>query len=253
MAQQTINLGSVANDGTGDTLRAGGTKINANFTELYAATAASQPLDADLTALAAISGVQGDIIYRNATQWARLGAGSSGQLLQSGGAGANPAWATPSGSGSGGAWTLAATWTFSTNVAAVNFTGLAGATDIQVIVQDITQSVSGAALLQVSTDNGSSYFATSGDYKALANDSGISTNTTGGSFWATVATAARSGVVTIFGANVTGLPRYLLNVGNNSAQQRLFTADTANDIDAVRVIPSGGGNITGGSIYVLKR
>jgi hypothetical protein len=35
MAQQTISLGSVANDGTGDTLRAGGTKINANFTELY--------------------------------------------------------------------------------------------------------------------------------------------------------------------------------------------------------------------------
>jgi hypothetical protein len=37
MAQQTINLGTVADDGTGDTLRAGGTKINANFTELYAA------------------------------------------------------------------------------------------------------------------------------------------------------------------------------------------------------------------------
>jgi hypothetical protein len=41
MAQQTINLGTTANDGTGDTLRAGGTKINANFTELYALIAAS--------------------------------------------------------------------------------------------------------------------------------------------------------------------------------------------------------------------
>jgi hypothetical protein len=41
MAQQTIILGTVADDGTGDTLRAGGTKINANFTELYAAIAAS--------------------------------------------------------------------------------------------------------------------------------------------------------------------------------------------------------------------
>lgn len=36
MAQQTINLGTVANDGTGDTLRDGGDKINDNFTELYA-------------------------------------------------------------------------------------------------------------------------------------------------------------------------------------------------------------------------
>jgi Bacteriophage T4 gp9/10-like protein. len=35
MAQQTINLGTVANDGTGDTLRDAGDKINDNFTELY--------------------------------------------------------------------------------------------------------------------------------------------------------------------------------------------------------------------------
>lgn len=36
MAQQTVNLGATANDGSGDSLRAGGLKINANFTELYA-------------------------------------------------------------------------------------------------------------------------------------------------------------------------------------------------------------------------
>lgn len=35
MAQQTINVGTTANDGTGDTLRAAGQKINANFTEVY--------------------------------------------------------------------------------------------------------------------------------------------------------------------------------------------------------------------------
>jgi len=36
MAQQTINIGTVANDGTGDAPRTAATKINANFTELYA-------------------------------------------------------------------------------------------------------------------------------------------------------------------------------------------------------------------------
>jgi hypothetical protein len=36
MAKQTLNKGSSANDGTGDTLRAGAQKINENFTELYA-------------------------------------------------------------------------------------------------------------------------------------------------------------------------------------------------------------------------
>ena len=35
MARQVIGTGTTANDGTGDNLRAGGTKINANFTELY--------------------------------------------------------------------------------------------------------------------------------------------------------------------------------------------------------------------------
>ena len=35
MAKLTINIGSSANDGTGDPLRTAFTKINANFTELY--------------------------------------------------------------------------------------------------------------------------------------------------------------------------------------------------------------------------
>ena len=35
MSQQLINDGTVANDGTGDTLRAAAIKINANFTDVY--------------------------------------------------------------------------------------------------------------------------------------------------------------------------------------------------------------------------
>lgn len=62
MAQQTINLGSAPNDGTGDSLRVGGDKINDNFTELYSG---KQDLDADLTALAALSGTN-TLYYRSA-------------------------------------------------------------------------------------------------------------------------------------------------------------------------------------------
>src|SRR6056300_1736922 len=36
MAQQLINIGVTADDGTGDTIRGAGIKINENFTELYA-------------------------------------------------------------------------------------------------------------------------------------------------------------------------------------------------------------------------
>ena len=35
MAKQLIQLGTTVNDGTGDTLRDGGEKINDNFTEVY--------------------------------------------------------------------------------------------------------------------------------------------------------------------------------------------------------------------------
>lgn len=37
MTKQVLDLGTVANDGTGDTLRAGGDKVNDNFDDLYAA------------------------------------------------------------------------------------------------------------------------------------------------------------------------------------------------------------------------
>jgi len=59
MAKQTITLGTVANDGTGDPLRTAFTKTNANFTELYTSVAALQSSDADLTAIAALSGTSG--------------------------------------------------------------------------------------------------------------------------------------------------------------------------------------------------
>lgn len=39
------------------------------------------------------SDAQGDILYRNATEYTRLGAGTNGQTLTTGGASANPAWA----------------------------------------------------------------------------------------------------------------------------------------------------------------
>ena len=38
MAQQSVSIGSAANDGTGDPLRTAFNKINANFTELYGTT-----------------------------------------------------------------------------------------------------------------------------------------------------------------------------------------------------------------------
>ena len=46
-----------------------------------------------------IATVQGDILYRNASSWVALAPGTSGQVLATGGAAANPAWQTVSGTG----------------------------------------------------------------------------------------------------------------------------------------------------------
>ena len=45
---------------------------------------------------------QGDILYRGASGWTVLSPGTSGYVLQTGGAAANPSWVTPGGGGSGG-------------------------------------------------------------------------------------------------------------------------------------------------------
>lgn len=45
MTQQVINIGASANDGTGDPLRQAFTKINNNFSELYARGAAGSNFD----------------------------------------------------------------------------------------------------------------------------------------------------------------------------------------------------------------
>lgn len=45
MAQQIVNLGTAANDGTGDPLRTAFNKINQNFSELYSTGAAGANFD----------------------------------------------------------------------------------------------------------------------------------------------------------------------------------------------------------------
>jgi hypothetical protein len=58
-----------------------------------------QAYDADLAALAGLSGVEGDIIYRDASQWQRLPKGSANQLLRINAGATAPEWATISSSG----------------------------------------------------------------------------------------------------------------------------------------------------------
>lgn len=60
MAKQTINIGSSPNDGTGDTIRTVGTKINDNFTELYTTFGDGSNLSA--TSNIDLSAIDSDIV-----------------------------------------------------------------------------------------------------------------------------------------------------------------------------------------------
>lgn len=60
MARQEIYIGSAGNDGTGDTLRSGGKKINDNFSELYQDVAAMQLLVADSSGGVNLEGITFD-------------------------------------------------------------------------------------------------------------------------------------------------------------------------------------------------
>lgn len=81
----TISLAAIANQ-----------RVLANVSGGSAA-----PTPTSLSALldACAGSAQGDVLYRNVSGWVVLAPGTSGQLLSTGGAAANPSWVTASGTG----------------------------------------------------------------------------------------------------------------------------------------------------------
>ena len=65
MAKQSLGLGSSANDNTGDTLRAGGDKINDNFNEIYSALGNGSTLQVNTT-----NPATGQVLRYNGSQFA---------------------------------------------------------------------------------------------------------------------------------------------------------------------------------------
>lgn len=144
-----------------------------------------------------------------------------------------------------------ASWTWSTNVTEVAFTGLDDASEVLVYAHGVAVSVSGAAMVQVGTNGGSSYYTTSGDYLAIA-QTGTAANTIGSTFWSTNSTLARYGTVTILNPTVVG-PKFMPSFPSDSTPLRIFVADLSSPINAIRVVGSAGGNITAGKLYVYKK
>lgn len=196
-----------------------------------------------------VSAAQGDILYRGASAWARLAAGTAGQFLKTQGAGADPVWDTPAGGGSS-AYTLVATPTVTgTNI---DVTGLSAYDEILVILKAITFGSSAIASLRVSTNNGSTFLSTSGDYIGISG-AGNETGATLLSFYSTASNVARSSAIRITPFKTSGAPKVAsapFFSGDSIGQQFIATTSALN---AVRVTTSGGATFTGGTIYVLGR
>lgn len=101
-----IVMATLRGEDMGSTL-AGDTDVSltspANHDLLTYITAGTKWENNTLTALldSLFSSTQGSVLYRGASSWSALAPGSSGQVLTTGGSGANPAWATPSAGGAG--------------------------------------------------------------------------------------------------------------------------------------------------------
>lgn len=133
----TISASNLGGTNTGDVTVAGqgyititgqrvsaGLIANSNLTTMAAVTmkanattSAAAPADVSLSTFldAAVSGAQGDFIYRGASSWVRLAAGTSGQVLSTNGVSANPTWITAAGTGTVTSVSGGAGLTFSTN------------------------------------------------------------------------------------------------------------------------------------------
>jgi len=127
----------------------------------------------NFTALTVAGQSQGDIIYFNGTNWTRLTAGTVGQALVTGGAGANPSWGTEF----LGAWDAGAPWVLgnvyqATTDGFVILVGINGSVDVDTFTPPTT--VRGA--------NGSG--ANSSTITApVAKDEYWQCNTTGTIYW----------------------------------------------------------------------
>lgn len=101
------SIATVASLGTsGQVLTSGGAGVAPSWTSLGALAALNTVNTAQIAdnsvngaKIALGSDAQGDVMYYNGTDWARLAAGTNGQYLQTQGAGANPLWSSISSGG----------------------------------------------------------------------------------------------------------------------------------------------------------
>ena len=148
------------------------------------------------------------------------------------------------------AWTLVADVTISGATPQVDVANIGTATEIMISVYEVTGDVSGLRSFRVSDDNGATFYVGTGNNYRGISDLGTTLAGTMFNLHRTNATAARSGTA-IIQANNAGLDLRPVAILQDSSSGILLTATAP--INAIRVLNSGGGNLTAGRVVVWKR
>jgi hypothetical protein len=139
------------------------------------------------------SAAQGDILYRGASAWERLAAGTDGQLLRTRGTGANPSWVNGIVRGTAQA---------TTSGTAIDFTSIpAWAQRVTVMLRGVSTNGTSELLVQIGDSGG---IENTGYISTASNQSGGSTDSSTAGFIITdpqVAADVVSGTVTISKVN----------------------------------------------------
>jgi hypothetical protein len=171
---------------------------------------------------------------------------------------------TSASNGSGGAgttWALAGAgqtatgvWDFSVDGAksTLNFTGLSGFTELMIICRNVSMSVAGLPFVRVSTNNGSSYFSTSGDYVAVSTGGVESNSGTSAGLTDFGRTAASTWGVTLSAAN-TSAPKLIQSHNRPPGSGNVYFVGSTSAINAWQMGTTGGGTFNGGKCYSLAR
>ena len=213
---------------------------------------------------------QGTILYRGASSWSALAPGTSGQLLQTGGASANPSWKTVTGAGtvtsvdvsggttglttSGGPITFSGTITLDGTLAAKNGgTGQSTYTVGDILYASGTTALStlsdvatGNALISGGVSTAPSWGKiglsthVSGTLGTSNGGTGLTSFTSGGALYATSTSALTTGTLPVAsgGTGITTTPANgALLIGNGSG----YTSATLTAGSGITVTNSAGG------------
>ncbi len=149
-------------------------------------------------------------------------------------------------------WELISAVTISSPVNAINFIDLAAYTDLLIILEEVTKSATANFFLQVSSDNGATYFNAATDYQSIATN-GLRGGSTVIQITAGAgATAARSPWAILYAVDTTNGPKVC---DNSSAVSYEFVGSSA-AINAIRLIvqsPPGATTMNAGTVKLYGK